>query len=304
LRKEFSNTIEKLALKDDKIVFLTGDLGFNALENLQKALGDRFINVGIAEQSMVSIAAGIAHKGYKVICYSIAPFMVFRPLEQIRNDICFHKKHVILVGNGGGYGYGIMGSTHHAISDIAALSSLPNMNCWIPAFSDDVETMMTGLLADSSPAYFRLGNSKPSPQPQQRKGQFNQVLKSTKAEITMVALGPIVMNVLEALAKNNLLDQADLFTAVHLPLQEIPTATIDSINKTKKLLIAEEHVETGGLAQSIVLKLSEMQIPIGKFKALNAKNYPSGLYGDQQFHQAESGLDSENIAREILNLLA
>jgi transketolase len=299
LRKEFSNTIEKLAREDDQLVFLTGDLGFNALENVQKALGKRFINAGVAEQSMVSIAAGIAHKGYKVICYSIAPFMVFRPLEQIRNDICFHKKHVILVGNGGGFGYGIMGSTHHSISDIAALSSLPNMKCVVPAFADDVEPMLSELLKDPSPAYFRLGNSKTPPQKQERIGQFNQSLKSAKPEVTVIAMGPIVMNVLDALTKNNLLDKADLFTAIHLPIKDIPSIIIDSIRKTKKLLIVEEHVETGGLGQSLALKLSEMNIHLDKFKALNAKNYPTGLYGDQQFHQLESGLDIENIGKEL-----
>lgn len=302
MRKEFANTVEKLAREDDRIVFITGDLGFNALENVQKALGKRFINAGVAEQSMISIAAGIAHKGYKVICYSIAPFLVFRPLEQIRNDICFHKKHVILVGNGGGFGYGIMGSTHHAISDIAALSSLPNMKCMVPAFADDVEPLLGELLNEPSPAYFRLGNSKASPQPQQRLGQFNQVLASSKPQLTIVALGPIVLNVLDALAKNNLMDKADLFTAFHLPIKEIPATISDSIKKTKKLLIVEEHVETGGLGQSMALKLSEMNIHIDKFIALNAKNYLSGLYGDQQFHQAESGLDAENIAREMKSL--
>lgn len=299
MRKEFSDTIEKLVLKDDKIIFLTGDLGFNAFERLQKIMGNRFINVGIAEQSMVSIAAGIAHKGYKVICYSIAPFIVFRPLEQIRNDICFHKKHVILVGNGGGFGYGIMGSTHHAISDIAALSSLPNMNCWIPAFSNDVEPILERLLTDNSPAYLRLGNSKPSQQKQQPSGPFNQVLTSVKPGLTIIALGPTVINLLDALSKNNLLDKVDVFTAVQLPIKDIPSIVLDSIGETKKLLIIEEHVETGGLAQSISLKLSETNTHLERFKALNAKNYISGLYGNQQFHQAESGLDSENIAKEL-----
>ncbi len=303
MRKEFSNTIERLAREDDQIVFLTGDLGFNALENVQKALGKRFINAGVAEQSMVSIAAGIAHKGYKVICYSIAPFIVFRPLEQIRNDICFHKKHVILVGNGGGFGYGIMGSTHHSISDIAVLSSLPNMKCAVPAFADDVEPMLSELLNDPSPAYFRLGNSKAPPQVQIRLGQCNQVLKSAEPEITVIALGPIVMNAIDALAKNNVSGKADLYTATHLPIYHIPSAIINSIRQTKKLLIVEEHVETGGLGQSIALKLSEMNLHVDKFKALNAKNYPSGLYGDQQFHQTESGLDTENMTKEIYSML-
>ncbi|HXP53207.1 MAG TPA: transketolase, partial [Bacteroidia bacterium] len=108
MRKTFSNTIEELAIADEKILFLTGDLGYNAFEGLQEKLKDRFINMGVAEQNMISAAAGMAYKGYKVFCYSIAPFIVYRCLEQFRNDVCFHDLPVFLVGNGGGYGYGIM----------------------------------------------------------------------------------------------------------------------------------------------------------------------------------------------------
>src|SRR3972149_3068805 len=126
MRKIFSDSIEKAALRDEKIIFITGDLGFNAFENLQKSIGDRFINAGVAEQNMIGLAAGLAYKGYKVFCYSIAPFIVYRCLEQTRNDVCFHKLPVFIVGNGGGYGYGIMGSTHHALSDIACLAGLPD----------------------------------------------------------------------------------------------------------------------------------------------------------------------------------
>src|ERR1035438_1328963 len=112
MRKTFSNIIEKIG-EDDKIIFLTGDLGFNAFENIQTKMKDRFINTGVAEQNMIGMAAGMASKGYSVFCYSIAPFVTYRCLEQIRVDVCFHKLPVFIVGNGGGYGYGIMGATHH-----------------------------------------------------------------------------------------------------------------------------------------------------------------------------------------------
>ena len=113
---------------DAKMLFLTGDLGFMALEPLQVALGPRFINAGVAEQNMVSVAAGLARQGFDVWAYSIAPFCYARPFEQIRNDVCFHELPVKLVGNGGGYGYGVMGPTHHAIEDYGVLLCLPNMS--------------------------------------------------------------------------------------------------------------------------------------------------------------------------------
>ena len=91
-------------------MFITGDVGYMAVEEIAKAYGERFINVGIAEQNMVSLAAGLAREGHLPWVYSIAPFVAFRPYEQIRTDVCLHRLPVKLVGNGGGYGYGIMGA--------------------------------------------------------------------------------------------------------------------------------------------------------------------------------------------------
>src|SRR6476646_2241587 len=92
------------AVPDPRFVFLTGDLGYKALEPLRDALGKRFINAGVAEQNMVSVAAGLAQQGFVPWVYSIAPFVYARPFEQIRNDVCLHNLPVVLVGNGGGYG--------------------------------------------------------------------------------------------------------------------------------------------------------------------------------------------------------
>src|SRR5687768_4065332 len=98
--------------REPDFVFLTGDLGFMALEPVRAAAGARFINAGIAEQNMVTVAAGLARSGLKPWVYSIAPFVFARPFEQIRNDVCLHGLPVFLVGNGGGYAYGVMGATH------------------------------------------------------------------------------------------------------------------------------------------------------------------------------------------------
>src|SRR5664279_2169016 len=143
--------------QEPDFVFLTGDLGFMALEGLRDGAKDRFINAGVAEQNMVSVAAGLARSGLKPWVYSIAPFVYARPFEQIRNDVCLHGLPVHLVGNGGGYGYGVMGASHHALEDYGTLLTLAGMHVFIPAFDEDVEPMVKRIRELGRPTYLRLG---------------------------------------------------------------------------------------------------------------------------------------------------
>lgn len=296
MRKEFSQAIETLAANDDSIVFITGDLGYNALENLQTTLGNRFINAGVAEQNMIGVAAGFAHKGYKVFCYSIAPFVVYRCLEQFRNDVGFHRLPVFLVGNGGGYGYGIMGSTHHALEDIACLSSLQNVRAWVPAFPEEVAPFIGEIVLRNGPAYLRLGAGKPEPSGAKRSGDFKILLQSDDAQLTIFALGPIANNVLAALSTLNV--PVNLITAVTLPFS-LNDEIIGITKKTPHLLVAEEHVSVGGLAQQLSVQLLENNIKPDSFQSLRAEGYPNGLYGSQSYHQRLSGLDAEHLAAQI-----
>ncbi|WP_221393297.1 transketolase family protein [Dyadobacter sp. NIV53] len=303
MRKEFSNAMEQLAVEDDSIVFITGDLGYNALENLRAKLGKRFINAGVAEQNMVGVAAGFAHKGYKVFCYSIAPFIVYRCLEQFRNDVCFNNLPVFLVGNGGGYGYGIMGSSHHAIEDIACLSGQQNANIWVPAFADEVEPVLRQITIDARPAYLRLGAGKTTPENAYPTGSFKVIHKAEHAEVTIFALGPIANNVMSALdMADDLSSKVNVITALHFPLQIEPDL-FELIAKTSHLLVAEEHVSIGGLAQQLSVQLMEKGIFPRSFKSIRAEGYPNGKYGSQSYHQKLSGLDPESLLSHINQLM-
>lgn len=301
MRKEFSAAVEKIAREDDKVIFITGDLGYAALENVADALGPRFINAGVAEQNMVGVAAGLAYRGYKVFCYSIAPFAVYRCLEQFRNDVCLHNMPVFLVGNGGGYGYGIMGSTHHAIEDLACLSSLQNVNTYIPAFADEVAPMLNQIIAERRPAYLRLGAGSNTPDGAETHGSFKHIVRSADSLGTVVALGPVAAHVLTALQDEQLNDQFDVFTATNLPL-DLP-ADLAHRWAGKPLLVVEEHVSIGGLAQQLSVKLLSDGAAPSRFISLSAQGYPNGLYGDQKYHQQLSGLDPANIVRQLSSLL-
>jgi transketolase len=303
MRKEFSNTMEQLAMEDDSIVFITGDLGYNALENLKEKLGKRFINAGVAEQNMVGVAAGFAHKGYKVFCYSIAPFIVYRCLEQFRNDVCFNNLPVFLVGNGGGYGYGIMGSSHHTLEDIACLSGLQNANVWVPAFADEVEPVLQQIVSDARPAYLRLGAGKTTPDNAYLSGSFKVIHRGAQAETTVFVLGPIANNVLSALSSApELAEKVNVITALHFPLN-LENDVLELVRNAPNILVAEEHISTGGLAQQLSVQLLERGIFPRSFKSLKAEGYPNGKYGSQSYHQKLSGLDSDSIISNINQLL-
>src|SRR6187551_424012 len=159
MRVDFVKAVELVLARDADALFVTGDLGFNALEGLVAKYGKRFINAGVAEQGMIGLAAGIALTGKRPWVYSIAPFATYRCLEQIRNDVCLHRLPVRIAGNGGGYTYGIMGATHHALEDLAALRPLPNMRLFFPCENAHVAAAVAQMATLRGPSYIRLAIS-------------------------------------------------------------------------------------------------------------------------------------------------
>jgi transketolase len=299
MRKHFSEYIEHNLASLDDFIFITGDLGYNALEPLAAIMGDRFINAGVAEQNMIGVAAGMASQGYQVMCYSIAPFVVYRCLEQVRNDVCFHNLPVYITGNGGGYGYGIMGSSHHAIEDIGVLSGLPNMTCYVPAFLDDMRTGLSEMVQRRGPAYVRLGLGKPMPEGMVRTSFGGYLPAVGKSKLTVIVQSPVANNALSALAGN---DAVDFFVISKMPLTALPAEVSQSVRTTGRVVVVEEHIATGGLSAAMALLLKIENIATEAFTALHATGYPEGLYGNQAYHQQQSGLDTANIARIVSDL--
>jgi transketolase len=220
MRKQFCDAM--VARADvPAVAFLTGDLGFMALEPLQKVMGARFINAGIAEQNMLSVAAAMTKTGMEVWVYSIAPFCYARPFEQIRNDIALHGLPVKIVGNGGGYGYGVMGPTHHAIEDYGVMLTLQDMRVCVPAFDEDVEDAVQWVGGQTNPVYLRLGRGEapegfkvPS-----FKG-WRQLVHGDGPVI--VAVGPLVGSYILALENLPQHVRPNLWVVSILPLSESP----------------------------------------------------------------------------------
>jgi transketolase len=293
MRKVFCQSLVEAAGRPT-FVFLTGDLGFMALEPLQGALGARFINAGVAEQNMVSVGAGLARAGLRPWVYSIAPFVYARPFEQVRNDVCLHRLPVVLVGNGGGYGYGVMGATHHALEDYGALLCLPNMRAYLPAFDDDLRAQIDRLLATSHPAYLRLGLSEqpadvalPPYAPWRR-------LMGGDGWVVLVA-GTLVGGIWQAVRQLDAARRPTLWLVSELPPDPMPEAFLADLARSRRLLVVEEHVAQGGVAQMIAASLLAGGHAPDRFVARSARGYVSGRYGSQKFHRRECGLDPGSI---------
>ena len=284
------------------LFFLTGDLGFMALEPLRDALGKRFINCGVAEQNMIGVAAGLAQAGHEVWVYSIAPFCYARPFEQIRNDLCFHSLPVRLVGNGGGYAYGVMGPTHHALEDYGALLTLPGMTIVVPAGADDIPGAVATASAQRGPAYLRLGRdefpegvSLPSYRPWRR-------LRAGSGAVVIVC-GPLASTVYSVVTQQEKLD-AELWVLSEMPLSEetFPEPLKARLANGSPLLVIEEHREHGGVGMSLAHLLMKTGLAPGRFRTLCARGYPSGRYGSQAFHRRESGLDAVSFLAALQEL--
>ncbi len=269
----------------DDCFFLSGDLGFMAFEEIQAAFGNRFINMGIAEQNLVGVAAGLARDSLRVIVYSIAPFCYARPFEQIRNDVCFDNLPVCLVGNGGGYGYGYMGPTHHALEDCAAMNAL-GVRVLVPAFDDDLST----LLADfDGPTYLRLGyDVRPAGQAVPAYAPWREVLPGGQGVIA--ALGPLAGVAWQALSDVPEWDRPAVWAVCEFNVSAIPQLFFEQI-AGQPLYVLEEHVAQGGLGMHLALAFAERSVSAGSFIHRPALGYPTRRYGSQEFHRAQCGLD-------------
>ncbi len=295
MRAILSSTLVNYARRPE-FIFLTGDLGFMALEPIRQAAGPRFINAGVAEQNMVSVAAGLARTGFRPWVYSIAPFIYARPFEQIRNDICHHKLSVCLVGNGGGYAYGVMGGTHHAIEDYGALLALPHLTAYIPAFAEDVPAAIARIDAASRPAYLRLGrDEKPQGYQPPAYAPWRKLLNG--AGPTLLIVGPLAGGILGALQQMPEAKRPATWLLTELPIDvvAIPQSFYADLRVSDHLIVVEEHVAHGGVGQMIALVLLAGGTVPRRFTHRHAQGYPSGLLGSQAFHRMESGLDPRSI---------
>lgn len=255
MRNAFVEQLCELAETDDSLVLLCGDLGFSVLEKFSERFPDRYYNVGIAEQNMLGLAAGLAMTGKTVVTYSIANFGTVRSLEQLRNDVCYHDRSVICVSVGTGAAYGSQGYTHHGIEDLGFLKMLPNIEVASPGDAHEVRWALKHLVQRRRPGALRLGRGgeplvHPSPVAHNQPVTAITV-RPGGTDVRFVSTGAIlseVMKAAEVLAEEGL-DAGVVSVPLVTALDAAAASTI--IHGTKLVFTVEEHLATGGLGGTI-----------------------------------------------------
>ncbi|MFZ2522334.1 MAG: transketolase C-terminal domain-containing protein [Minisyncoccia bacterium] len=303
------NSFVKQALvemkKNKNIFFLTGDLGFNALEPIRDAFPDRFINVGVAESNMIGVACGLALTGKTVIAYSIASFLTLRCFEQIRTDICYHNLDVKLFGAGGGYNYATHGITHHTVEDLAIMRSLPNMKVMNPAYAWEAEGATRVAFETKGPTYMRLGKS-PSTHFEKPgwKFEIGKGYEVKKGEdVILLSTGNILDVVVEA---GNILEKKlkKSISVISMPsVKPLDKKLILYKNKKAEAIFTiEENGMQGGFGGAVSELLMQSSMRPKLFKIFGLPDHFIKDVGSRNFLLNKAGLDSTSIVKTILKI--
>lgn len=302
MRTAVIESIHALMKKDEQIYFLTGDLGYSVLEKIEHDFPLRFINVGVAEQNMIGIAAGLALSGKKVYVYSIIPFITMRCFEQIRDDVCYHNLDVTLIGVGSGLSYGILGSTHFALEDIGILRCVPNMTIVSPIDSSEAQNAIRVLYQQHGPLYFRLGK-KEEPDiytdPQVFVLGKGVILRKGK-DITIFTTGTIACEVIEAcMMLENKFQITTTLINMH-SLKPFDKQLTQEASKNKKAVFTvEEHSVIGGLGSAVAETLAECA-HVPTLIRIGTHDQFIHHIGSQQYLRKKLGLSANGIVQTIL----
>ncbi|MGC4092884.1 MAG: transketolase C-terminal domain-containing protein [Polyangiaceae bacterium] len=305
MRTAFARALLSLAARDPRVFLLTGDLGYSVLEPFRERFPERFVNVGVAEQNMLGIAAGLAHSGNVVFVYSIANFPTLRCLEQIRNDVCYHDLPVRVVSVGGGLAYGSAGYTHHGVEDLAVMRALPGMSVFAPG--DPLETeLITGALLDlKGPAYLRLGKAnEPAVHRAAPALELGRALElQSGSDITLLATGGMLFAASEAARE---LEQRYAVSvrllSVHT-LKPLDEATITlAAQQTRLVVTCEEHSCIGGLGSAVADVMAALPNPRARLVKYALPDRASDVVGSQRYLLSRLGSIVDCVRREAPEL--
>lgn len=294
MRTAFINQLIQEAETNERIFLLVGDLGFSVVEPFAEKFPDRFLNVGIAEQNMAGVAAGLAKEGYNVFTYSIGNFPTLRCMEQIRYDICYHNLSVKIVSIGAGYAYGPLGTSHHTTEDIGMLRTIPGITICSPADSVETKQITSFLCNHQYPAYLRIGKAgEPilnelftDVQPY----KFNKL--KVGEEVVVLSTGSIT-----SIAKNFIESEHTKWGLYSIPfIKPIDKDTLLEVALKYDIIITlEEHQKSCGMGSAILEALNDLRelgkirdLPLVKRVAIQDRFF--GISGTQDYLRSIAGL--------------
>ncbi|MCC7418401.1 MAG: transketolase [Acidobacteria bacterium] len=305
MRTAFMRALTGLAARDPRVTFLTGDLGFSFVEAFAARFPDQYVNIGVAEQNMAGVAAGLALAGRVVFTYSIGNFPTLRCLEQVRNDICYHRLNVKIVAVGGGYAYGALGASHHATEDLAVMRALPEMTVVAPGDPVEAELATRAIAAHVGPCYLRLAKSG-EPIVHAAPPDFaigRAITIRPGRDCTLISTGAMLPAAAAAAAELGRAHRVDARVVSMHTVAPLDAAAVRAACDTAAIVTIEEHSATGGLGSAVAEVLAGLRghPPLHRV-ALPAAFAPAA--GSQAYLLERAGLTTRAIVDGVAALLA
>jgi len=304
MRTAFINELVVQARTNPRIFLLVGDLGYSVIEPFAAEFPERFINMGVAEQNMAGVAAGLASEGFHVFIYSIANFPTFRCLEQIRNDVCYHRYPVTVVSVGGGLAYGNLGYSHHAVQDYAVMRCLNSLTIAAPGDPLETAACVEWIAANPHPSYLRLGKAGESAihdyKPSLELGKTLEVRSDGGLQVgVFLTTGAALRHAVKAI--DDPLLQGE-WGVVSLPLwgEGKKSEIADELSRYSAIVSVEDHLTAGGFGSFLREAVADMAIQL-RLKTVSLDATVCGLVGKQDVLNSAGGLDTNRLVDAALS---
>ena len=302
MRAELVDQLVKASESGEDMFLIVGDLGYGVVEPYSERFPAQFLNAGVSEQSMVSLAAGIATQGPIVFVYSIANFPTFRALEQIRNDVYDHGLPVVVISVGAGLSYGALGYSHHAVEDLSVMRALRGLDIYSPGDTQELRQVMETIFARRRPSYLRLSKEGANFGQSCDRADFptgTVLLRGKPEKMVILSTGSIGTSAKQAVLK------LDSSTRAVTSLYSVAdfngvSELAHKIKNSSAIVTVEEHNSDGGFGTHILETLSSAghQVPLLR---LGTKNGIRHAVGDHDYLRKVHGLDPDSISKAITN---
>jgi transketolase len=306
MRTAFIQTLNELADSDPRVCLVVGDLGYSVIEEFAQKHPDQFVNAGVAEQNMIGLAVGMALTGKVVFTYSIANFGTLRCLEQIRNDVCYHRANVKVVAVGGGLAYGNLGVTHHASEDVAILRALPNMTVVAPGDPMEARLATRAVVALDGPCYLRLGKAgEPAVHTDEPAFELGRAIEMRAgSDLTLIASGGMLATADKIAAQLAEKGLSVRLLSMHTIKPVDRDAVIRAATETRFVFTLEEHSVEGGLGGAVAEVLAELEGAHAPLKRIGLRPEFNKVVGDQKYLKSLHGLDEEGVMKTIQPIIS
>ena len=291
MRKQFVKTVESILGQDEKAILLLGDIGVFGFKKAFETFPDRVFNIGILEQSTVGLAAGLSMQGFVPVVHTIAPFLIERSLEQLKNDFCYQNLGGNFVSVGASYDYATLGCTHHCPGDVGMLKNIPGMEIVLPGNAEEFDKLFRQSYANGKPTYFRLSEKQNSKNYEVKFGKAEIVKKGKLA--TIIAVGPMLEL---AMMASEGLDVTILYYTTVIPFDK---KTLKENSESGKILLCEPYY-AGALLPEILETLSSKPISI---ESVGVPSRMMTNYGTACEHDEAIGFTYKNIREKLLKLI-